>query len=102
MPVFSRPPLAKSMNLPSTRLMSAESTTHWLPYFWAAAGMMPGLAMAPELTLTLSAPHLSTRSKSSSVADAAAHRQRDEDLAGHLAQNVGEEGTSLHAGGVMS
>ena len=28
-------------------------------------------------------------------ADAAAHRQRDEDLAGHLAQNVGEEGSSL-------
>ena len=31
MPVFSRPPLENSMNLPSTRLISAESTTHWLP-----------------------------------------------------------------------
>jgi len=29
--------------------------------------MIPGLRMAPELTLTLSAPHFSTRSKSSSV-----------------------------------
>ena len=29
--------------------------------------MMLGSAMAPELTLTLSAPHLRTRSKSSSV-----------------------------------
>ena len=67
MPVFSRPPLANSINLPSTRLMSAESTTHWLPYFCAAAGISPGLRIAPELTLTLSAPHLSTRSKSSSV-----------------------------------
>ena len=67
MPVFSRPPLANSINLPSTRLISAESTTHWLPYFCAAAGMMPGLRMAPEFTLTLSAPHFSTRSKSSSV-----------------------------------
>ena len=33
----------------------------------AAAGISPGLRIAPELTLTLSAPHLSTRSKSSSV-----------------------------------
>ena len=43
------------------------STTHWSPYFLAPAAMSPGSAMAPELTLTLSAPHLSTRSKSSSV-----------------------------------
>ena len=67
MPVFSRPPLANRQNFPSTRRTSMLSTTHWLPYFWAAAGMMPGLRMAPELTLTLSAPHFSTRSKSSSV-----------------------------------
>ena len=32
-----------------------------------AAGMSPGSFSAPELTLTLSAPHFSTRSKSSSV-----------------------------------
>ena len=66
-PVSSRPPLAKTRNWPSTRLTSAERTTHWLPYRWAAAGMRLGFLRAPELTLTLSAPHLSTRSKSSSV-----------------------------------
>ena len=36
------------------------------PVEMAAAAMSPGSAMAPELTLTLSAPHFSTRSKSSS------------------------------------
>ena len=50
---------------PSTRLISALRTTHWSPYFFAASPMSSGLLMAPELTLTLSAPHFSTRSKSS-------------------------------------
>ena len=67
MPVSSRPPLAKRRNCPSTRFTSILSTTHWSPYFLAAAPMMAGSAMAPELTLTLSAPHFKTRSKSSSV-----------------------------------
>ena len=67
MPVSSRPPLAKRRNCPSTRLTSMDKTTHWSPYFLAAWPMRAGFAMAPELTLTLSAPHLSTRSKSASV-----------------------------------
>ena len=67
MPVSSRPPLAKRWKRPATRLTSMLRTTHWSPYFFAAAPIRLGSAMAPELTLTLSAPHLSTRSKSSSV-----------------------------------
>ena len=63
-PVSSRPPLAKTLNSSPTRLMSHESTTHWSPYSFAASVMMPGFLMAPEFTLTLSAPHFSTRSKS--------------------------------------
>ena len=66
-PVSSRPPLAKTRNCPSTRLASTDRTTHWSPYFFAARVMRSGSRMAPELTLTLSAPHLSTRSKSSTV-----------------------------------
>ena len=66
-PVSSRPPLANTRNWPFTRFTSAESTTHWSPYRCAAAGISPGSFSAPELTLTLSAPHFSTRSKSSSV-----------------------------------
>ena len=31
MPVSSLPPRAKTRNCPSTRFMSAESTTHWSP-----------------------------------------------------------------------
>ena len=67
LPVSSRPPLEKTRNSPFTRLMSAESTTHWSPYFCAASRTRAGLRIAPELTLTLSAPHLSTRSKSSTL-----------------------------------
>ena len=48
-------------------LASTERTTHWSPYFFAASSISSGLLIAPELTLTLSAPHLRTRSKSSSV-----------------------------------
>ena len=48
-------------------MTSIESTTHWSPYFLAAAPMREGSAMAPELTDTLSAPHFKTRSKSSRV-----------------------------------
>ena len=66
-PVFSRPPFAKTVNLPSTRFTSTERTTHWSPYFCAACAMRSGFLIAPELTLTLSAPHFSTRSKSSKV-----------------------------------
>ena len=29
--------LGKTRNWPSTRLISTDSTTHWLPYFWAAS-----------------------------------------------------------------
>ena len=43
------------------------STTHWSPYFRAAAPITEGSAMAPEFTDTLSAPHFSTRSKSSTL-----------------------------------
>ena len=67
MPVSSRPPLAKTRNSPFTRFTSADSTTHWSPYSRAASRTRSGLRMAPELTLTLSAPHFSTRSKSSTV-----------------------------------
>ena len=48
-------------------MASTLSTTHWLPYRLAACGMREGSSSAPELTLTLSAPHFSTRSKSSTV-----------------------------------
>ena len=48
-------------------MISIESTTHWSPYFFAACVMSSGLLIAPELTETLSAPHLRTRSKSSRV-----------------------------------
>ena len=66
-PVSSRPPLANTRNWPSSRFTSAERTTHWSPYFREASRMSSGFRMAPELTLTLSAPHFSTRSKSSTV-----------------------------------
>ena len=64
-PVSSRPPRANTRKPPSTRLTSADSTTHWSPYRCAARLIRSGSRIAPELTLTLSAPHLSTRSKSS-------------------------------------
>lgn len=60
-------PLANTRNWPSTRLASTERTTHWSPYFRAAFRIREGSRIAPELTLTLSAPHLRTRSKSSTV-----------------------------------
>ena len=41
-----------------------DSTTHWSPYFFAALPTTDGSAIAPEFTLTLSAPHFRTRSKS--------------------------------------
>ena len=66
-PVDSLPPLAYTTNLPFSRFISADSTTHWSPYFCAASNTSRGFFMAPEFTLTLSAPHLSTRSKSSRV-----------------------------------
>ena len=64
MPVSSLPPLEKTLNSPPTLLISHESTTHWSPYSLAASVMIPGFLMAPELTLTLSAPHFRTLSKS--------------------------------------
>ena len=67
MPVSSLPPFAKRRNSPSTRFMSQERTTHWSPYFNAASLIKSGFLIAPEFTLTLSAPHFKTRSKSSTV-----------------------------------
>ena len=67
MPVSSLPPLANTRNSPSTLFTSQESTTHWSPYSLAARVINSGSLIAPELTLTLSAPHLSTLSKSSTV-----------------------------------
>ena len=64
-PVSSRPPRANTRKAPSTRFTSAESTTHWSPYLLAAARTSSGSRIAPVFTLTLSAPHLRTRSKSS-------------------------------------
>ena len=66
-PVSSRPPRANTWYCPSTRRASTLSTTHWSPYFLAAFPMREGSRRAPLLTLTLSAPHFSTRSKSSRV-----------------------------------
>ena len=65
-PVFSRPPFANIINLPSTLFMSQERTTHWFPYFFAASSIKSGFLIAPLFTLTLSAPHFRTLSKSSS------------------------------------
>ena len=46
-------------------MTSIDRTTHCEPYFSAPAFISEGSRTAPELTLTLSAPDLSTRSKSS-------------------------------------
>ena len=64
-PVSTRPPFKNTWYVPSTRLASTDSTTHWSPYRLAAWPMSSGFLMAPELTDTLSAPQDSTRSKSS-------------------------------------
>ena len=58
-----------------------------------------GVPQGPRVDRDLVGPALEHPVKVVEGVDAAPHRQRDEDLAGHLPEDIGEEGAPLIAGG---
>ena len=91
-----RPP---SRRRPRGAFASIASTTHCAPNRSASSSISSGRATAAELTETLSAPASSTACASSTRADAAADRERDEDVVGGAPRELDDRVALLVRGG---
>ena len=83
MPVGVRPPWVNTSKPRSVRRASMATTQHCVPNSSAISLISSGRSTADVFTDTLSAPARSRRRASSTRADAAADRERDEHLLGH-------------------
>ena len=100
-----RPPAAVGEDPPAAavrgrpRRASIATTMHWRPNASAPAVINSGCWIAAVLIETLSAPAVSSSRMSATDADAAADRQRDEDLVGGPRDHVDHRPPAVGAGG---